>query len=260
MTSLQEESIEPFKSVDEVVFIGYINSDDEPAQQLFADAAAKYRDEFSFALVSDEALIRTQNMASPTIVCHVAGDGETRTFNNFAEAGGLDSFVEAASRRVIGELTPYNYQRLQQRGWPMVYLFAETEAGRAELRQSLHKSVKGNYESLTCVTVDHLEYPELQAKLGLEAGVFPAGAVHQLSTDKIYPYPRHLPIDARSLQKWGLGVWQGRVKPWAPGGGGGEAAAREDAAARKPGRAATRKVSVANIPGVNIRVGGRDEL
>lgn len=138
----------------------------------------------------------------------------------------------------------------------MVYLFAETEAGRAKLRQTLHKSVKGNYESLTCVTVDHLEYPELQAKLGLEAGVFPAGAVHQLSTNKIYPYPRNLPIDSRALQKWGLDVWQGRIKPWTPGG---ETVPRDEAA-RKPGRAATRKVSVANIPGVNIRVGGRDEL
>lgn len=136
----------------------------------------------------------------------------------------------------------------------MVYLFAETEDDRAELRRTLHKSVKGNYESLTCVTVDHLEYPELQAKLGLEPGVFPAGAVHQLSTNRIYPYPRNLPVDSRSLQKWGLDVWQGRIKPWTPDG---TTAASDNS---RPGKAATRKVSIANIPGVNIRVGGRDEL
>lgn len=112
--NLQEESLEQFKSVDEVVFIGYISSDDESAQQLFAETAAKYRDEFSFALVSGEEVIRTHNMFSPTVVCHVGGDEETRSFNGFAEAGGLDSFVAAASRRVIGELTPYNYQRLHK--------------------------------------------------------------------------------------------------------------------------------------------------
>lgn len=136
----------------------------------------------------------------------------------------------------------------------MVYLFAETENDRAELRRTLFKSVKGNYESLTCVTVDHLEYPELQAKLGLETGVFPAGAVHQLSTDRIYPYPKGLPIDSRSLQKWGLDVWQGRIKPWTPAG---QTVAPSVA---RPSKGVTRKVSVANIPGVNIRVGGRDEL
>lgn len=136
----------------------------------------------------------------------------------------------------------------------MVYLFAETEEERADLRRTLFKSVKGNYESLTCVTVDHLEYPELQAKLGLEPGVFPAGAVHQLSNDRIYPYPRNLPMDSRSLQKWGLDVWQGRVRPWTPPG---QTAAPVDSSPRK---AATRRVSVANIPGVNIKIGGRDEL
>lgn len=136
----------------------------------------------------------------------------------------------------------------------MVYLFAETEEDRAELRRNLFRSVKGNYESLTCVTVDHLEYPELQAKLGLEPGVFPAGAVHQLSTNRIYPYPRNLPVDSRSLQKWGLDVWQGRVKPWSPDG------ATTAPSVAGPSKVATRKVSIANIPGVNIRVGGRDEL
>lgn len=136
----------------------------------------------------------------------------------------------------------------------MVYLFAETEEDRAELRRSLYKSVKGNYESLTCVTVDHLEYPKLQAKLGLEPGVFPAGAVHQLSTNRIYPYPRNLPVDSRSLQKWGLDVWQGRIKPRSPDG------ATTGPSVAEPRKVATRKVSVANIPGVNIRVAGRDEL
>lgn len=112
MTEINEKSIEQFKKSDEVVFIGYISLEDEAAQRLFADTATKYRDEFSFAMVSDQELIRAQNMASPTIVCHVAEDEETRSLSTFADAEALDSFVAAASRRVIEELTPYNHQRL----------------------------------------------------------------------------------------------------------------------------------------------------
>lgn len=84
--------------------------------------------------------------------------------------------------------------------------------------------------------------------------MFPAGAVHQVSKDRIYPYPRGMAIDSRSLQKWGLDVWQGRIKPWTPPG---VTTTYEDLG---PTKAASRKVSMANIPGVNIRVGGRDEL
>lgn len=112
MTSLEGESIEGFKKSDEVVFIGYIGSDDEMARQLFAEVAAKYQDEFSFALVSDEELIQAQNVDKPTVICHITDDEQTSSFNGFSEAGALNNFVATASRRVIGELTPYNYQRL----------------------------------------------------------------------------------------------------------------------------------------------------
>lgn len=137
----------------------------------------------------------------------------------------------------------------------MVYVFAETEADRAELRRSLHDFAKSYCQDLTCVTVDHLEFPDLQAKLGLEPGVFPAGAVHQLSKNKIYPYPRGLEINSRSLQKWGLDVWQGRVKSWTPPG-----ANKEPEDDRGQANGVKRKFSMANIPGVNIRVAGHDEL
>jgi protein disulfide-isomerase A1 len=136
----------------------------------------------------------------------------------------------------------------------MVYLFAETEEDRSRLRRELHGFAKGYYDSLTCVTVDPLEFPELHLNMGLEPGVFPSGAVHQLSKDRIYPYPRNLPVDSQSLQKWGLDVWQGRVKPWARPGA---TTLLEDPS---PTKRAKRKVSLANIPGVTIRVGGRDEL
>lgn len=135
-----------------------------------------------------------------------------------------------------------------------MYLFAETETDRAKLRQELRKFAKSYYDSLTCVTVDPLDFPDLQAKMGLEPGLFPSGAVHQLSKDRIYPYPSGMAIESRSLQKWGLDVWQGRIKPWKPPGA---TTTYEDLG---PTKAATRKVSFANIPGVNIRVGGRDEL
>lgn len=136
----------------------------------------------------------------------------------------------------------------------MVYLFAQTEEDRQRFRADLHKFAQDYYDSLTCVTVDPLEFPELLAKMGLEPGVFPSGAVHQLSKDRVYPYPRDLPIDSRSLQKWGLDVWQGRIKPWAPPGA---ATSYDDPS---PTKKAKRKVSLANIPGVTIRVAGHDEL
>lgn len=112
LTNLYGKNVEEFKNIDEVVFIGYISSGDEAAQQMLSNVASKYRNEFSFALVSDEEVIQSQNMASPTVICHVPEDEETRSLSAFENTDALDSFVAASSRRVIGELTPHNYQRL----------------------------------------------------------------------------------------------------------------------------------------------------
>ncbi|ROW10607.1 hypothetical protein VMCG_01624 [Cytospora schulzeri] len=244
-----------FIVADETVFIGYISASDTAIIQAFSDVAEKFREEFTFGVVSDEALIRAQKLESPTVVCHAVNNGENRSFGSFSEPEALLNFVAEASRPAIGELTLYNQQRLLDRGWPMVYIFAETEQDRAKLREDLHGFAKGYYESLTCITVDPLQFSDLQAEMGLEPGIYPSGAVHQLSKGRVYPYPRGLPLDSRSLQKWGLDVWQGRVKPWTPPG----MATTYDGDIGST-RVAKRKLSIANIPGVKVQVAGHDEL
>lgn len=112
VTTISPESIEDFTSLDDVVFIGYISSDDDTARQSFSAVAQKYRQEFTFGLASDQTVIEAGNMESPTVMCHVAGDGETRSSGSFSEPETLDKFVSEASRRVIEELTCHNHQRL----------------------------------------------------------------------------------------------------------------------------------------------------
>ncbi|KAI1504250.1 thioredoxin-like domain-containing protein [Biscogniauxia marginata] len=257
VTEIAAEHLADFKNTDETVFIAYLHADDQSARTVFAEAAAKFREEFTFGLTTDAAALESEKATATAIKCYKPLDGDTHDLAGFADAGALKKFIREASRPLIGELLPHNHQRFLNRGWPMVYVFALTEAERAGIRESLRKVARGYYESLTMVTVDPLEFPDLPAKLGLEPGVFPAGAVHHLARDRIYPYPRGRGITPGELQGWGLDVWQGRVKPWAPPG------ATTSYDGRPGGRIeATRKVLMRNlnIPGVNIRVAGRDEL
>ena len=88
----------------------------------------------------------------------------------------------------------------------MVYLFAATERERSEFRESLRRTARGYYEALTMMTVDPLEFPDLPARLGLDPGIFPSGAVHQLSKDRIYHYPRDQGLTPNDLASWGFNV------------------------------------------------------
>ncbi|KAI3337603.1 hypothetical protein HD806DRAFT_543172 [Xylariaceae sp. AK1471] len=256
VTELDKSSLEPFKRADETVFIAYLSADDEAAKTAFAQVAAEFSEEFTFGMLADITALETNAIQAPTVRCYKHLDDQTHDTQNVADATALKRFVIESSRPVIGELLPHNHRRFLDRAWPMVYIFAATEAERSALRQSLKPMARGHYESLTMVTVDPLELPELQAKLGLDPGVFPAGAVHQLSKDRIFPYPKGRGLTSKELQSWGLDVWQGRVKPWTPPG---VTTTYDNLGGRIR---ATQRVSMQNlkIPGVNIRVGGRDEL
>ncbi|KXJ97743.1 hypothetical protein Micbo1qcDRAFT_212004 [Microdochium bolleyi] len=79
----------------------------------------------------------------------------------------LQQFIVDATRPVIGELTAENHEEYLNRGKPIVYIFASTEAERADLRSSLSKSAVSYAGTLSIVTVDPFALPELQQKLGL---------------------------------------------------------------------------------------------
>ena len=136
----------------------------------------------------------------------------------------------------------------------MVYLFSPNEDERKRLRKTLYKFARSYYDSLTSVLVDPHEFPALMGELGLDPAVLPAGAVHQLSKDRIYHYPRDKPIGAGALQQWGLDVYQGRIKPWTPPG---VTTSYDDLG---PTVIGTARMSIRSAPGVKIKIAGHDEL
>ncbi|KAI1326082.1 hypothetical protein F5Y16DRAFT_376340 [Xylariaceae sp. FL0255] len=255
ITDLDDASLESFQKLDDVVFIAYIPmnlNNGKDAVNAFTTVAGKFFGEFSFGIVSDAEA----GKEAMKVVCYKHLDGMTHELEGLPDADALEKFIIESSRPVIGELLPHNQQRFPDRGWPMVYIFGASETERSALRASLKDIARKQYESLTTVLVDPLDFPELQAKLGLEPGVSPAGAIHQLSNNRIFPYPEGREITPKALQSWGLDVWQGRVKPWTPPG---VTTTYDDLGGRIQ---ATQRVSMKgfNIPGVKLKVGGRDEL
>ncbi|KAK4123428.1 hypothetical protein N657DRAFT_464312 [Parathielavia appendiculata] len=251
---LDGDQLAGFKTADETVFVAYLDQSDRDSAAVFGEVAMRYRDEFSFGTVVDPEVAGSQGLEAPAVVCYKLVDGDTVTLKEVQGFDELDNWVKEASRPVISELTVLNWQRLLDRGWPMVYLFGSTEAQRQQLRKSLYKFARSYYDSLTSVMVDPNEFPDLMGRLGLEPSVFPAGAVHQLSKDRIYPYSKGWSFSSDALQRWALDVYQGRIKPWTPPG---VTTTFEDLG---PTRAAMRKVSMASIPGVKIKIAGHDEL
>ncbi|KAH7041327.1 uncharacterized protein B0I36DRAFT_312591 [Microdochium trichocladiopsis] len=163
----------------------------------------------------------------------------------------LEQFVVDATRPVIGELTAANHGEYLNRGKPIIYIFASTEAERAALRKQLSGSAITYADSLSIVTVDPFAFPRLQSQLGLhdnngdddtspvkgvaeehgrEEGEVgreekkktgatvatpgnPVGVLVQLWSGNIWHYPPGAGFTVKELMGWGLKVKLGAVKP-----------------------------------------------
>lgn len=111
ISDITAESLEAFKDADETIFVAYLNTDDESSRATFLEVAAKYRDEFTFGLVTDAAVIEAEEMTAPAARCIKPIDGDTHDLTDFPDVESLEKFVKEASRPLIGELLPHTHQR-----------------------------------------------------------------------------------------------------------------------------------------------------
>ncbi|KAH8176020.1 thioredoxin-like domain-containing protein [Sarocladium implicatum] len=223
----------------------------------FEDVARQYHSEYTFGLKS----LSQEPASGPLVECRNQQGSKKKTYTQ--DGRGIEAFVLDALRPTIVHLTPYNHQRLLNRQWPMVYIFGNSPSQRASLRRDLD-GFASSWPDLTTVLVDPLDFPDLPAKLGLESKGkqvrYPAGAVHQLTTGKIWPYPPGKALDKGSLQKWGMDVWQGRIAPWNDKGG----QKSKGQQAKKSGNVKShRQIKLPNVPGLEElrrKLEARDEL
>ncbi|TDZ29385.1 Protein disulfide-isomerase [Colletotrichum spinosum] len=230
--SLTKEEVDAFKDADEFTCIAHLDPSETALATTFSTVAEKYWTEFSFAT--------TSSPVHSSVVCHKQDDESTHTWTPSS-----------------GPLEPWILESSRPRGWPMIYILSPSPSTLSSLRSELHDFAKKHYASLTVVAADPTYFPDLPASLGLDLqDGYPAGAVHQLSTGKIYPYPKDRGLTPRELQNWGLDVWQGRVRPFTPPG-------QEPIQEKGNVKIVTsHNLKVKNIPGLKIKIGGRvrDEL
>lgn len=124
LTTLNNETIQVFKSIDDKVFIAYLpppDDDEEPSpddliREIYTSVANENHDRFVFGISYDPALAAKDGLPVPSIACY-----KTRSEGNNEALAGIEfsrrkveEFVQAMSRDVIGEMNRRNMQEYMQ--------------------------------------------------------------------------------------------------------------------------------------------------
>lgn len=106
LSVLDERSLEPFKTIDDAVFIAYLGKD--PAlESSFSALASRNQARFSFGIVPDATITEDKHIPFGCIVRYKSGEEPMSTCEN-SRLDILQEFVEKSTVPLIGEMTRRN--------------------------------------------------------------------------------------------------------------------------------------------------------
>lgn len=126
LTTLDNETVNVFKSIDDKVFIAYLppiegDADEAPSpsdliREIYTSVANENHDRFVFGISFDPALAAKDGLPVPSIACYKTrseGNNEALAGVEFSRSK-VEEFVQAMSRDVIGEMNRRNMEGYMQ--------------------------------------------------------------------------------------------------------------------------------------------------
>jgi protein disulfide-isomerase A1 len=105
------ETLEEFKTLDKIVIVGYVGSDDKTSNKSFTSFAEANRDNFMFAASNDAALAKAEGAKQPSIVLYKDFDEKKDVYDGKFDEESIMQWVKTASTPLVGELGPETYAK-----------------------------------------------------------------------------------------------------------------------------------------------------
>ena len=109
VSTVTKESLEDFKTADQVVLVGYFDAKDTKSSETFSEVADTMRDSFLFGATNDAELAKAEGVKQPAIVLYKQFDEGKDTFEEKFTTENIEKFAQTASVPLIGEVGPETY-------------------------------------------------------------------------------------------------------------------------------------------------------
>ncbi|KAK0625074.1 hypothetical protein B0T17DRAFT_260621 [Bombardia bombarda] len=219
VSNVNKKNATSFIALDDVVFICHLataddHNEDDDARLLhrFIALADKYRDRFSFAIMSSGHVSQTQQS---TLTCYNNLDGLQHSITDLASPASLEAFVTTCATPLIPQLTRRNEMSFYSTGKSLVHYFVRSDEQRDKYVAEMRPLAKKYHEYLHFITTDANEYPEAVEMMGLNHGVDgELLSVQNPSNGDIFPYTSKQKLTANAVEMFLSDIIQGKVKPW----------------------------------------------
>ncbi|KAE8144315.1 protein disulfide-isomerase [Aspergillus avenaceus] len=206
------ENIEEIKTMDKIVVIGYMASDDKAASEKFTTIAESQRDNYLFAAANDASVAQAEGVEQPSIILYKDFDEKKAIFDGEIEQDVVNAWLKTASTPLVGELGPETYSGYITAGIPLAYIFAETKEEREKFTEEFKPIAEKHKGSINIVTIDAKMFGAHAGNLNLDPQTFPAFAIQDPEKNAKYPYDQAKEVNAKDVGEFIKNVLDGKVE------------------------------------------------
>ncbi|KAJ1650988.1 protein disulfide-isomerase precursor [Dispira simplex] len=215
--SVSADDLEDVKVSDEVVVIGFFDSEDSESYKAFTEAAEKHRDDYTFASSTDSELAKGQGVeGSAVIIYHKTGEkGDPLVEKDvLIDVNALSRHIRVNSLPLVQDVGPENYASYEKAGLPLAFAFysPKNENMREMVVELVTPAAKKLRGKINVVLIDGDKYGGSANNLNLKPE-WPALGVE--GNDRLkYPMDQSLEMTEESVESFLTDVAEGKAKPF----------------------------------------------
>ncbi|KAH8704722.1 thioredoxin-like domain-containing protein [Talaromyces proteolyticus] len=213
VSPVNEENLEEFKSLDKVVIIGYIPSDNKKVNEAYTSLADSERDNFLFGSSDDAAIAEAEGVEQPSIVLYKDFDEKKAVYDGKLDSESILAWIKTASTPLVGELGPETYTSYIKAGIPLAYIFAETPEELQKYAEEFRPVAEKHRGKINFATIDAKAFGAHAGNLNLDPATFPAFAIQDTEKNLKFPFDQSKEFNVEDISKFVQDVVDGKVEP-----------------------------------------------
>ncbi|KKA27181.1 hypothetical protein TD95_005158 [Thielaviopsis punctulata] len=213
VSSLTKDTLEEFKTSDNVVLVAYYSEDDKESAETFKEVADKLRESYMFGAVTDAAVAKAEDIKAPAIVLYKSFDEKRNDFTEKFDAAAIEDFAKKAATPLIGEVGPDTYSGYMSAGIPLAYIFADTAEERKTLSEALKPIAQKYKGEINFATIDSNAFGAHAGNLNLKTDAFPAFAIHDIEKNLKFPFEQGKELAHDDIAAFVKGFKDGSLEP-----------------------------------------------
>ncbi|KAI9484602.1 thioredoxin-like protein [Zychaea mexicana] len=218
VTDLDADNFAKFKESDRVVVVAYTSPSDEKSKAAVKEVAEKLRDDYFFGLVTDEALIKEQNVEKlPSVVIYKQFDqeldgGRSDWTESLEDSEKVQEFIKTNSVPLLDEIQASNFASYAEAGLPLAYIFADSKEMAEPLVEAVKPIAQKYKGKINFVHIDAKKYGPHAGNVGLKQE-WPAFAIQHIDSGAKFPYDQSAEITTKNIEQFVADYAAGKIEP-----------------------------------------------